>query len=156
MSKNSGGDHFVNLGRINTESFIALLVEILMLQGFWWKWDLKTLAVVWSSTPPQRLLASSPQGQREHSWGTWFGWSLILTEMTDFWDQLQRGSSTLFGVNQGLYHCWEGVGISRVEIQLSVPKNASFAWKDFPGILGACWAGLLEKESWPYNVTKTT
>jgi hypothetical protein len=35
MSKNSGKNHFVNLGRIDIESYIALLVEILTLEGFW-------------------------------------------------------------------------------------------------------------------------
>ena len=35
---------------------------------------------------------------------------LSTMEMADFWDQLQRGTSTLFGVNQGLYSFWEGDG----------------------------------------------
>lgn len=58
-----------------------------------------------------------------------------------FRDPLQRGSSTLFGVKQGLYidRFWEAIGISRVGkylwAEFRVVKNASFAWRGIPGIL---------------------
>jgi hypothetical protein len=84
---------------------MVVLVRVLLLRR-----DTMTKATLTKEcVPPSSSEGCCPQAHKvKGSRVNGDGWLMSTTEITDSWDRLQRGMTTLLRLNQGIYSFWEG------------------------------------------------